>query len=152
MASSETTALGNVGNAIMAELIASMHRYGRVASGRTINAIELHIEGDNRMYITGPAYIFALEKGRKATSSFGPFPRYGGLTFKESLKLWMAAKGIEPKAFYPIYRSINKKGFPGTPGVLSKPLSEQAIDKALNENLGVLANLYVQNIANELFK
>lgn len=152
MATPETTAMGNVGNAIMAELIASMHRYGRVASGRTINAIELHVEGDSRMYISGPAYIFALEKGRKPTGATGPFPRYGGLTFKESLKLWMAAKGIEAKAFYPIYRSINKKGFAGTPGVLTQPLSDQAIDKALDSNLGVLANLYVQQIANELFK
>lgn len=139
--------LANLGNAILSELIAAQHRYGRVATGKTLNSMELHVE-PGRMYIVGPAYLLNLEKGRRPTGQGGPVDRqrYGGLDFKESLKLWMAAKGIEPKAFYPIYRSINEKGFAGTPGVLSKPLSNEAINKAMDDNLGPLADLFAKKV------
>lgn len=148
-----TTPLKNLGNAIMTELIANMHRKGRVASGKTINDITLHVE-PTRMYIIGPSYLIQLEKGRKPTGAGGPVDRqkYGGLSFAESLKLWIQAKGIEPNAFYPIYRNINKFGFPGTPGLLTQPLSNEAIDKAMNENLGPIADLYAKQVLAELFK
>lgn len=148
-----STPLKNLGNAIMTELIASMHRKGRVASGKTINAITLHLE-PNRMYIIGPSYLIQLEKGRRPTGAGGPVDRqkWGGLSFAESLKLWMQAKGIEPKAFYPIYKSINETGFPGTPGLLTQPLSNEAINKAMDENLGPIADLYAKQVLQELFK
>lgn len=148
-----STPLKNLGNAIMTELVASMHRKGRVASGKTINDITLHVD-PNRMYIIGPSYLIQLEKGRRGTGQGGPVDRqrYGGLSFAESLKLWMQSKGIEAKAFYPIYRSINKIGFPGTPGLLTQPLSNEAIDKAMNDNLGPIADLYAKQVLQELFK
>lgn len=155
MASTIETALNNLGTAIVSELVAAQHRYGRVATGKTVNAIELHVS-PGRMYITGPAYLVALEKGRNATHATGPFPRYGGLTFKDSLRLWMEARGIPegkmPKnggygpILWAIYTKINKEGYAGSPGVLSKPLSDGAINKAMNANLGPLADLYAKKI------
>lgn len=151
------TALNNLGTAIVSELVAAQHRYGRVATGKTVNAIELHVSPD-RVYITGPAHLIALEKGRRRTGSAGPVDvqRYGGLSFKDSLRLWMEAKGIPegkiPKnggygpILWAIYTKINKEGYAGSPGVLSKPLSDEAIYKALNDNLGPLAGLFAKRI------
>lgn len=154
--------LYNMGNAILLDLQANMHKYGRVATGKTINDIKLNIDGPERFYIDGPAYLLNLEFGRKATHATGPFPRYGGLTFKESLRLWMQAKGIDEgkksanaqygPVLWAIYVNINKKGFAGTPGVISGPLSDQAISKAMDDNLGNLANIYAAQVLDQLFK
>lgn len=143
----ETGPLQNLGNTILNDLIASMHRYGRVATGKTINEIELHVS-PGRMYIIGPAHLLNLEKGRRPTGAGGPVDvqRYGGIGFKESLRLWMQARGIDQKAFYPIYKSINEKGFPGSPGILSKPLSEQSINKAMDATLGPLADIFAKQV------
>lgn len=155
-------ALYNLGQSLYGGLVASFHQKGRVASGRTINEIQPHVEGKTRMYITGPAYLVQLEKGRGPTSKTGPYPRYGGLTFKESLRLWMEARGIPegkiPKnggygpVLWAIATTIHEKGFAGTPGLVTKPLSSDAINKAIDENLGPLANLYATEVYNELFK
>lgn len=155
-------ALYNLGNAILLDLQENMHKYGRVATGKTINDIKLNIDGTERFYIDGPAYLLNLEFGRKATHATGPFPRYGGLTFKESLRLWMQAKGIDEgkksdnaqygPVLWAIYVNINKKGFAGTPGVISGPLSDRAISKAMDDNLGNLANIYAAQVLDQLFK
>lgn len=147
--------LRNLGEAITGNLIASMHRYGRVATGRTIRDIEYIVLGPERLQVLGPEHLIQLDRGRGKTSPSGPYQRYGGMTFKDSLRLWMEAKGIpEGKhkeggygpVLWAIVTNIHKHGFPGSPGLLSKPLSDEAIDKALNENLGPLADLYAKQI------
>lgn len=150
-------ALFNLGNEIKDNLIASAHRYGRVASGGTINAIEVQAEGMTRVLVLGPERLIYLEKGRGPTHATGPYQRYGGLSFKESLAQWMAIKGIDQKkkanssqqygpVFWAIYTSINEKGFAGTPGLISKPLANEAINSAMDKHLGNLASIYVSEI------
>lgn len=157
----ELTPLKQLGEAIIYELVASMHRKGRVASGKTINDIILHVDGMNRIYIDAPYYIIALERGRKATNSHGPF-QASPISFKQSLALWMAARGIDQgpikgnakygPVLWAIYTNINKKGFPGTPGLLSGPLANEALNKAMDKNLGNLADIYVKTVFDEIFK
>lgn len=129
-----------------------MATHDRVATGKTIKQILVITEGANRMYIVGPARLLALEKGRKPTSQTGPYQQAEGFSFKQNLYLWMMARNIDKKFFYPIYRKINRDGYKGTPGVLADPLSEENINKAMDESLGALADLYTQQVLNEIFK
>lgn len=156
-------ALTNLGNDLYKGIVSEMFNQNRVATGKTVNDIDVVVEGPERMYITGPAYLVNLEKGRGPTSPTGPYQRYGGLSFRESLALWMQARGIDQgkkegstqefgPVLWAIYTKINKLGYTGTPGVLSKPLGAEVVNKALDDNLGPLANLYAQQVLKELFK
>jgi len=146
--------LQNLGDAIKANLVNSLNSKNAVATGRTIRNIEVVTEGVTRMYILGPETLLALEKGRRPTGAAGPVNRiqYGPYSFKQSLYLWMIARNIDKKAFYPIYKKINEKGYEGRPGVVSEPLSDQAINKAMDESLGPLSEIYTQQVLKELFK
>lgn len=162
MAGEIEKSLGDLGIGIVSGLVRSLRGHNRVATGNTIRDIEITVEGPNRMYISGPAYILALETGRKPTHATGPFPRYGGLTFKESLRLWMQARGIDEgkksanaqygPVLWAIYSKINKEGYSGTSGVITAPLSDQATKQAMDDNLGNLANIYAAQVLDQLFK
>lgn len=146
----EQKALTNLGNDLLNGLVASFHQKGRVASGRTLNDITVNVE-PGRMYITGPFYLINLEKGRRPTGAGGPVFRGSKISFYDSLKLWIESRGIDKKALFPIYVSINKNGFPGTPGLISKPLSPENVDKALDKNLGQIADLYTTQVLQSIF-
>lgn len=161
MAIDTEIALTNLGNELVTGLIVAQHAQNRVATGGTINQIDVVVT-PTRMYIEGPAYLVALEVGRKPTSATGPYMKTAtGMSFKDTLALWMEARGIDqgkmPKnggygpVLWAIYTKINQKGYKGTPGVLSKPLSDQAIDAAMNNALGPLADLYAQQVLKTIF-
>lgn len=154
--------LTNLGNAIKTALVTSQKERDAVATGRTIRDTEVITEGNTRVYIVGPAHLLALERGRKPTSATGPYQQYGynGLSFKDNLRLWMEARKIDegkipPGGYGPIlwaiYTKINQKGYEARRGIITDPLSDDNLNKLMDEHLGPLAGIYATEVLNELF-
>lgn len=90
-----------------AELQRNLERYGRKATGRTINAIrEEHNETGFEIY--GPKHVYTLIYGRGPTSPTGPYQN-SGQSLLESIKEWIAAKGLSLNP-YAVTAKIHKRG------------------------------------------
>jgi hypothetical protein len=124
----------------------SLKNANRVASGKTINSIEATAT-DTDAQLFADKYIYALQDGRKPTRNNAPT---GDPTLFEQIKEWCAIKGIDPKAAHPITKHIHKYGYPGTPGIIDEPLSEENVDKAMEKALGDIAALFTNTIADNL--
>jgi hypothetical protein len=68
----------------------------------------------------------------------------------DRIKQWCQAKGIPEQAAWAIKKSIDKKGFPGTPGILSEPLGDANIDLRLSQNIAPIADDIIQRIADAI--
>jgi len=68
----------------------------------------------------------------------------------DRIKQWCQAKGIPDNAAWAIKKSIDKKGFPGTPGILSEPLSDANINLRLSQNTNPMADDIVQSIVDSI--
>lgn len=87
-----------------AELQRNLERYGRKATGRTINAIrEEHNETGFEIY--GPKHVYTLIYGRGPTKGGGS----GSGSLLESIKEWIAAKGLSLNP-YAVTAKIHKRG------------------------------------------
>lgn len=128
------------------DLIKSFALANRVASGKTESEIEATAT-DRSAQLTGPYYIYALQDGRKPTKEGAPA---GDPTLFEQIKEWCQIKGIEPQYAYPITKKIHEEGYPGTPGLIDEPLSDDNINKYLNEALGDIANIFAQAVSEKL--
>ena len=124
------------------DVINSIQAKGKYATGSTVKALEISASPNN-VQLLAPEYIDALEKGRKPT---GPDAAKGDPTVFERIKEWCAAKGIDEKFAYAITKNIHEKGYPGTPGVLTEPLSDDNINKRMDTFLDQLANNEADNI------
>lgn len=128
---------------IKTDVIHSLQSKGKMATGQT--AQQITIEGDdNKAQLTLPDYVIELEKGRGPTSS-NAIP--GNPPMIERIKVWCQAKGIPNKAAWAVKKSIDKKGYKGTPGLLSEPLGEDNINLRLNPVAEVMADNVTQAIA-----
>lgn len=127
-------------------LTESLRSAGKVASGRTIDSIEATAT-DTSAQLLGSKFIYALQDGRKPTRPNAP---KGDPTLFEQIKEWCAIKGIDEKAAYPITKHIHKYGYAGTPGIIDEPLSQDNVDRALQDALGDIANLFTDAVLNEL--
>jgi hypothetical protein len=138
--------LTNFLGSLKTDLIHSMQAKGKYATGQT--AQQIIIEGDaNNYQLNLPAYIQALETGRSPTGK-NAIP--GSPPMIDQLKQWCEAKGISDKAAWAIKKSIDKKGYRGTPGIISEPLSDANINLRLNQAADPMADALVQQIVNSI--
>ena len=117
------------------DVINSMQTSGRFASGQTTQQIAIIDDGDS-VQLQFPEYMMALETGRRPT---GKNPAKGNPPMIERIKQWCQAKGISDKAAWAVKKSIDKRGYPGKPGVLTQPLSEENINLRLGPVLDEMA-------------
>lgn len=128
------------------DLIASFALANRVATGNTESQLETTAD-DTSAQLTAPFWIYTLQDGRKPTKGNAA---KGDPTLFEQIKAWCQAKGIDQKAAYPITKSIHENGYPGTPGIIDEPLSDDNVDRWLNKSLGPLAELFANQISENL--
>jgi hypothetical protein len=131
---------------IKEDLIHSLQTNDRVASGKTIETLE-QVDMDHRSYLEANAYIENLEFGRPPTSPDAP---KGDPTLFDEIQEWVGTRGIPLGAAWAITQQIHEKGYPGTPGVLTTPLSEENINDRLDQTMGDLADITAANIAESL--
>ncbi len=137
--------LNDLINNVKNDVINSLQANGRFATGQTIAGLETVIT-DNGGQLIAPAYIDALEYGRKPTGS-NPTP--GDPPMIDNIRAWVEAKGIDINP-WAIKKSIDKKGYPGKPGVLTEPLSDDNINSRVNEAAESIAT-NLQNEVADLF-
>lgn len=128
------------------DLLSSLKGAERFATGRTEQQI-IAVATDTEAQLTAPWWIYALQDGRKPTR---PDAVKGDPTLQEEIAIWCVAKGIDPKLSYAIAKNIHENGYPGTPGVIDTPLSNDNIDKVLTKQLGFMAELYVNEVSNSI--
>ena len=120
------------------------------AKGKTTNqtAAQIIITTDgNKATMQLPGYLEILEKGRGPTSKNAP---QSNPSMIQRIKEWCQAKGLPGKAAWAIKKSIDKKGFKGTPGLLSEPLGDENINLRLNQMLNNMATEATTQITNSL--
>jgi len=125
------------------DLILSFKSNGRFATGNTEQNIEA-IATDDDAQLLGPFWIYALQDGRKPTSEGAA---KGDPTLFEQIQVWCAAKGIAPNLAYAITQHIHKYGYPGTPGIIDTPLSDDNVEKVLQKQLTFMAELFQNEVA-----
>lgn len=128
-------------NNIKTDVINSMQSKGRYATGETVAALETVVNDDTGQLLA-PAYIDALELGRGPTS---PGATAGDPPLIDKIKEWTAAKGIDINP-YAITKQIHKQGYPGKPGVLTEPLSDDNINMRVDEAM----EIYSDQLAKEV--
>lgn len=124
------------------DIINSLQANGKIATGQTAQQITVTSD-DNSAQLQLPGYIGLSETGRGPTS---PNPVPGSPPMIDRIKAWCQAKGILDKAVWAVKKSIDKKGFKGTPGVLSEPLSDDNINLRLNPAVEQIANAIAKQI------
>lgn len=130
--------------AVKVDLVHSLQSHNRVASGKTIEAIEQVDEGEKSSLLV-PKYVDYLEKGRPPTSPDAP---KGDPTVFDQIQEWVAHKGIPIGAAWAITQNIHKNGYPGTPGVLTTPLSDDNLNKRADEAASNLADILLRTTLN----
>ena len=128
------------------DLIHSMQVQGKYATGQIAKQITVSTDGNNAQ-LQLPGYLQLLETGRSPTGKIA-LPRNPPMI--DRIKQWCQAKGIPDKAAWAIKKSIDKKGFPGTPGILSEPLSDANINLRLSQNTNPMADDIVQSIVDSI--
>ena len=131
---------------IKTDVINSMQAKGKMATGQTAQQISIETDGD-KAQLTLPGYIQALETGRAPTSK-NALP--GNPPMIDRIKQWCQAKGIPDKAAWAVKKSIDKKGYPGMPGILSEPLGDDNINLRLNQVTGPMADEIAQKIVDSV--
>lgn len=134
--------LSDLIEAIKTDVINSMQAKGRNATGETIAALESVLTPDNGQLLAS-WWIDALEVGRKPTSQ-GAIQ--GEPPMIDNIKAWCEAKGIDVSLAWAIKKSIDKNGYPGTPGVLTEPLSDDNVNMRLDEATSKMADEQGQSI------
>jgi hypothetical protein len=133
-------------HSLKTDLIHSMQAKGKYATGQTEQQIT--IEGDNNScQLNLPAYIQALENGRSPT---GKNATPGNPPMIDRIKQWCQAKGIPDKAAWAIKKSIDKKGYKGTPGIISEPLGDANINLRLNQAAEPMADAIATHLVDSI--
>jgi hypothetical protein len=123
------------------DVVNSMQSKGRYATGETIQNLTI-ATADGYGVLYAPWWIDALEVGRKPTSDGAAA---SDPTLLERIKVWIAAKGLVMNP-YAVTKSIHKKGYPGKPGVLTEPLSNDNVNKRVNEAIEKITQPIQQEI------
>jgi hypothetical protein len=138
--------LTNFLESLKTDVINSMQANGRIGSGQTAQQI-LIVQDDDKVQLQLPDYMMALEKGRGPT---GKNAIQGNPPMIERIQSWCQAKGISDKFAWAIKKSIDKKGYPGKPGLLSEPLSIENIAARLDPALNEMADEISKNLVKKL--
>ncbi|MFI5162938.1 MAG: hypothetical protein ACHQHN_16775 [Sphingobacteriales bacterium] len=124
------------------DVIHSLQANGKIATGQSAQQITI-VNNNDGSQLQLPGYMEILETGRAPT---GPNPIAGNPPMIDRIKAWCAAKGVPDKAAWAIKKSIDKKGYKGTPGILSEPLGNDNINLRLNPTAEHIADESIQNI------
>ena len=127
------------------DIIHSLQSKGKYATGQT--AQQITVNDGNNPQLQIPGYLQLLETGRNPTR---PNAIPGSPPMIDRIKQWCQAKGIPDKAAWAIKKSIDKKGFPGMPGILSEPLGDANINLRLDKAADPLADVLAQQIVNSI--
>jgi len=119
------------------DVINSMQAAGKDATGQTAQQLTIVDNGCN-VQLQLPGYLQLLETGRGPAS---PDAVAGDLPMIQRIQQWCQAKGIPDKAAWAIKKSIDKKGFKGTPGLITEPLGNDNINLRLNAAMDDIASL-----------
>ncbi|HEY4326376.1 MAG TPA: hypothetical protein VGN20_20495 [Mucilaginibacter sp.] len=122
-------------------VIQSLQESGRYATGHTVQELQ-ELTTDLQAFLLAPFWIDALEYGRKPTAPGTPASEPPMI---ENVKAWCLVRGIPESAAYAITRHIHKYGYKGTPGVLTKPLSDESINSLIGPGVDRIAD----NVAKE---
>lgn len=127
-------------------LVAFIQKAGKKASGALINSIDSRVRSDAEVaYIELLAndYLEWVDKGRKP----GKYPPI------QSISNWCRLKGIEPKAAFPIAKSIYKFGIKPTNVIqkttqemLTSPTFHRKYEDAFRENIEQLIYNKIKSI------
>lgn len=128
---------------IRTDVVNSMQANGRYATGETIVALEI-VQDEKGGQLLAPKWVDTLEKGRGPTSA-GAAP--GDPPMIEGIKAWVEAKGLDISP-WAIKKSIDKKGYPGKPGVLTEPL--EMADKHISDAAEQIASNMQKQVADML--
>ena len=132
--------------ALKTDLINSLQANGKYATGQTEQQITV-VTDDNKATLEIPGYIQVLETGRRPTS---PNAVQGDPPMIQRIRQWCMAKGIPDKAAWAIKKSIDKKGYPGKPGILTQPLSDENIEARLTPILDSITDEVIKQIVNSI--
>ncbi|MGZ3755501.1 MAG: hypothetical protein ACXVAY_00870 [Mucilaginibacter sp.] len=125
------------------DLINSLQANGKYVTGQTEQQITI-VADDKKATLEIPGYIQVLETGRRPTS---PNAVPGDPPMIQRIRQWCRAKGLPDKAVWAIKKSIDKKGYPGKPGILTQPLSDENIEARLAPILDNIAGEVITQIA-----
>ena len=139
-------ALSNFLESLKTDVIHSLQANGKITTGQSAQQITIVNDG-GKAQLQLPGYLHILETGRAPT---GPNPIAGNPPMIDRIKQWCAAKGIPDKAAWAIKKSIDKNGYKGTPGILSKPLGDENINLRLNPATENIADTFTQQIVNSI--
>ncbi len=128
------------------DVINSMQAKSKMATGQTAQQITIETDADKAQLIL-PGYLQVLETGRAPT---GKNAMPGNPPMIERIKQWCQAKGIPDKAAWAVKKSIDKKGFPGVPGILSEPLGDDNINLRLNQIATPMADEIAQQVVDSV--
>lgn len=117
---------------LKAEIVQNLKDRGNVASGETINSLEVIPIDENTVALWGAKHLMALEDGRKPTRSGA---ESGSPTLFERIKQWIDDKGLDLNP-YAVTKKIHKEGTSlyrqgGKSGVISTVITEQRINNFL---------------------
>jgi hypothetical protein len=129
------------------DLINSLQAGGRDATGQTAKQLVI-VEDGNTIKLQLPAYMQLLETGRQPT---GKDAVEGDPPMIRRIQQWCQAKGIPDKAAWAIKKSIDKKGFKGTPGLLTGPLGDDNINLRLNPVMAAIADALINEVSGLIF-
>jgi hypothetical protein len=125
------------------DLINSLQAKG-ITGTQTINQIQITNTGDSQQ-LQIPGYLQILETGRGPTPKNAP---PGNPPMIQRIQQWCLAKGIPLKAAWAIKKKIDKVGYPGKPGILTDPLSDDNINLRLDESSAQIA----ENITDQILQ
>jgi len=141
-----TNQLTQLLESLKTDVINAMQAKGKYATGQTGAAITIVADSDTAQ-LQLPGYILELETGRGPTSK-NAAP--GNPPMIQRIQEWCRAKGLPDKAAWAIKKSIDKKGYKGTPGILTEPLGDDNINLRLAPILENIATETATQIANSL--
>ena len=115
----------------------------RSATGKTVKSLKVEVKEEGSIItgtISGRGSILTLEDGRGKSRS------NGSGDWKDELRAWMRARSIPQEAFYPIWKTLNEKGWNttlpnrtnpngGTKGIISDPINKglESIEKKVSD-------------------
>jgi len=125
----------------------NMAAAGENASGETSREIKWMMPTDNQVIVSGPSYVFVLEKGRRP----GKMP-----PVTPNITDWIRSKGLSieksvESVGFAISKKIAEEGTKlfqqgGRTDILTPALSDERIDKLLNQIADISLDLFVGNI------
>lgn len=146
-------ALEAFGQSTVSMIQQNMSAAGQDASGQTSREIKWMMPNDEQVIVSGPSYVFVLEKGR------GP----GGMPpVTPNMTNWIVSKGLSidksvESVGFAISNAIAEKGTKlfqqgGRTDIITPALEDSRIDKLVDQIADISLDLFVGNIEENISK